>query len=184
MGPLIGKSFSIVNTVLPDLRLAELTDAELWLWRANYKVTCRFFTWGLGEVRAPNPRVVEGSAVCGLFVSAGSLPNCSKQQCALLNTHMAILTGSDRVTQFWPWHIRGGLLDVWGKTSAFLIKGTHVAGVSFLQQPFCHHEEKAKKITECQSRQTSAVETNASNPYLQTSCYMRKINYYQLKPLR
>ena len=34
---------------------------------------------------------------------------------------------------------------LWGACLVFLIKGIKVAGTSFLQQPICHHEEKARK---------------------------------------
>lgn len=91
-------------------------------------------------------------SVLNIFVlfcfSAVSPPNYSMQKCALLNTHMALLTGSDHVTHFQPWNVRESLLVGLRKMSVFLIKGTIVAGSSFLQQPFCHLEGKAKKITE------------------------------------
>lgn len=97
------------------------TQSEVgWTHRCGYGgptiVTCRFFTWGWGKVSAPNLCVAEGSTA---FVSAVSLSNSSRQQCALLTTHMTFLTGNGHGTQFWPWHVRGGLLDVVGDMSCF-----------------------------------------------------------------
>ena len=142
MAPLTDKSFSIVNTLLDNLRLVEPTDVGLRIWRANYSYTQNFYL-GVGEGQCPKPLCC-WRVNCILFVCF-SLSNSSKQRCALLNTHMTLLTGNGHMTQFWPWHIRGGLLDVVGEKSVFLIKGIRVAGTSFLQQPFCHHEEKARK---------------------------------------
>ena len=53
-------------------------------------------------VSAPNLCAAEGSTAFDLFVSAVSLPNSSRQQCALLTTHMTLLTGNGHGTQFWP----------------------------------------------------------------------------------
>lgn len=50
--------------------------------------------------------------------------------------------------QFWPCNGQGSPLGVLRRMSAFLIKGTTVAGASLLLQSFCHPEGKAKAIAE------------------------------------
>lgn len=117
--------------------------------------------------------------------SAVSPPNYSMQKCALLNTHMALLTGSDHVTHFKPWNVRGSLLGDLRKMSVFLIKGTSMAGNSFLQQPFLPSWRKGQENNRSVSPDRhQLLKPMPATTYLQTSCCMRKINHYLLKPLR
>lgn len=156
------------------------------MWNCGYggptTVTCRFFTWGWGKVSAPNLCVAEGSTAFGLFVLAVSLSSSSKQQCALLNTHMTLLTGNGHVTQFWPWHVRGGLLDVVGEMSGKRYQG----GWHFLPAapilPSCRKgQEKEQYVS---SDRYQLLKPKPATPYLQTSCYTRKTNHSLFKPRR
>lgn len=49
---------------------------------------------------------------------------------------------------------------------AFLIKGTRMAGASFLQQPFCHHEENNSASPD----RHQLLKATPATTHLQTSC--------------